>query len=47
MQQSGTERVLKQAWLGGKGDPLGTVPVTKILPHLQVVHAQTRNCPRA
>ena len=33
IQQTGTERVQKQAWLGSKCDPLGIVQGTKIKPY--------------
>ena len=46
MQQTITEGIQGQTWLGEKGDPLEIVQETKVWPCWQMVYAQARTCPR-
>ena len=39
MQQSNKTRIQEHAWLGGKGDPLGTMRETEISSYWQMVYA--------
>ena len=42
MQQNEIKEIHEQAWLGGKGDPLGIVQEAKILLCWQMLYTQTR-----
>ena len=42
MQQTNMKRVQDEAWLGKKGDLLGSVQEIKIWPYTQIVYVQTK-----
>ena len=46
MQQTSMKGIQSYAWMGGKGDPLGTVQKIEIWSYDQTVYAQPRIWPR-
>ena len=46
MQQTSTEGVSDETWLGGHGNLQGNVQEIKIWPYEQIVFAQPSICPR-